>query len=35
MTPFAATFSAEHSEYRYHLVVSPLGEQEWEVEEEF
>lgn len=35
MTPFAATFSAEHSEYRYHLEVSPLGEQEWEVEEEF
>lgn len=35
MTPFAATFSADQSEYRYHLVVSQLGEQEWEVEEEF
>lgn len=35
MTPFAAIFSAEQSRYRYHLVVSQLGEQEWEVEEMF
>ena len=35
MTPFAATFSADQSQYRYHLVVSQLGEQEWEVEEVF
>jgi general secretion pathway protein H len=35
MTPFEASFTVEQSHYRYHLAVSPLGEQEWQAEEVF
>lgn len=35
MTPFTASFEADQSRYRYHLIVSLLGEPEWEVEETF
>ncbi len=35
MTPFTVTFQSDQSQYRYHLVVSQLGEPEWEVEEVF
>lgn len=35
MTPFSATFRSDQSRYRYHLVVSQLGEPEWDIEEAF
>jgi len=35
MTPFTVTFQSDQSRYRYHLVVSQMGEPKWDVEEVF
>jgi general secretion pathway protein H len=35
MTPFSATFEAEHSRVRYHLTASMLGKLDWEAEKTF
>jgi general secretion pathway protein H len=35
MTPFSATFQAEHSQVRYHLTATMLGKLDWEAEKTF
>jgi general secretion pathway protein H len=35
MTPFSATFQADHSQIRYHLTASILGKLDWESEKIF